>query len=199
MVLVDEYDKPILDALEYPEVARANRNHLSALYSVTKDCDANIHFSLLTGVTKFHTPGIFSGLNNLTDISLDSEFATICGFTENDLDGVLAAEVAPFDRNQVRDWYQGYSWDGKDRVYNPWDILMLCEEQEFRHWWHNTGDANLIANTLADRGIGTYQIDGMIADHLSLSHFDVDEVSTKALLFQTGNLTIKEADHHPVL
>ena len=93
VVLIDEYDKPILDALNYPDVARANRDFLRGFYGNIKDYDAHIKFSFLTGVSRFSKVSIFSGLNNLIDISLDPHFATLCGYTDNDIDTVFAPEL----------------------------------------------------------------------------------------------------------
>ncbi|MCY4122713.1 MAG: AAA family ATPase, partial [Acidobacteria bacterium] len=112
VVLVDEYDKPILDALDAPEVARANRDFLRGLYAVIKDRDAHIRFSFITGVSKFSKVSLFSGLNNLKDITLNPRYSALCGYTEADLDTVFAPELAGLDREQVRDWYNGYSWRG---------------------------------------------------------------------------------------
>ena len=111
-ILVDEYDKPILDALDAPEVARANRDFLRGLYAVVKDCDAHIRFSFITGVSKFSKVSLFSGLNNLKDITLNPRYSALCGYTEVDLDTVFAPELGGLDRDQVRDWYNGYSWRG---------------------------------------------------------------------------------------
>ena len=91
-VLVDEYDKPILDALDVPEVARANRDFLRGLYAVIKDSEAHIRFSFLTGVSKFSKVSLFSGLNNLVDITLDPRYSSVCGYTDADLDTVFAPE-----------------------------------------------------------------------------------------------------------
>ena len=114
-VLVDEYDKPILDALDVPEVARANRDYLRGLYGVIKDSDAHVRFTFLTGITKFSKVNLFSQLNNLTDITLDPVYSSICGYTEGDLDTVFAEELAGLDRERVREWYNGYSWlDGPE-------------------------------------------------------------------------------------
>ena len=104
VVLVDEYDKPILDALAEPEVARANRNFLRSLYGVIKDCDADIRFCFLTGVSKFSKAGLFSGLNNLRDITLSPAYGTICGYTDDDLDTVFAPELNGLDRDEIRRW-----------------------------------------------------------------------------------------------
>ena len=105
VVLVDEYDKPILDALEEPEVARANRDYLRGLYGVIKDNDAHVRFTFLTGISKFSKVNLFSQLNNLTDITLDPVYSAICGYTEDDLDAVFAPELGGLDREQVREWY----------------------------------------------------------------------------------------------
>ncbi len=194
-VLVDEYDKPILDALGKPDTARANRDFLSGLYAVIKDSDAHIRFTLLTGVSKFSKVNLFSGLNNLEDITLDPRFATICGYTEDDLDSVFAPELEGFDREQVRKWYNGYNWRGGERVYNPYDILLLFRRREYRAWWFETGTPTFLIDTLIRRGVNTFALDGMIADDALLSSFDVDEIAPEALLFQTGYLTIGESSH----
>ena len=99
-VLIDEYDKPILDALDVPEVARANRDYLRGLYSVIEDCDAHVKFTFLAGVSKFSRVSIFSGLNNLKDITLDPRCSAICGYTDADLDTVFAPELPGLDRNE---------------------------------------------------------------------------------------------------
>ena len=113
-VLIDEYDKPILDALDTPEVARANRDFLRGFYAVIKDCDAHVRFTFLTGVSKFSKVSLFSGLNNLKDITLDPRYSAICGYTEADLDSVFAPELPGLDREQIRDWYNGYRWRGDE-------------------------------------------------------------------------------------
>ena len=192
VVLVDEYDKPILDALGKPEVARANRDFLRGLYAVIKACDAHVRFTLLTGVSKFSKVSLFSGLNNLIDITLDPEYSTICGYTEADLDTVFAPEMAGLDRGEVRDWYNGYSWRGEERVYNPFDVLLLCRRREFGAWWFETGSPTFLVDMLARRGVGAFELDGMAADDGLLATFDVDGIAVEALLFQTGYLTIEE-------
>ena len=193
VVLIDEYDKPILDTLHKPEVARANRDFLRGLYGVIKSCDAHTRFTLLTGVSKFSKVNLFSGLNNLEDITLDPQFSTICGYTERDLDTVFAPELDGLERERVRKWYNGYNWDGDERVYNPFDILLLFRRREYRAWWFETGTPTFLVDTLVRRGVNTFALDGMIADDSLLSSFDVDEIAPEALLFQTGYLTIEES------
>ncbi|MDE0349694.1 MAG: ATP-binding protein [Gammaproteobacteria bacterium] len=191
-VLIDEYDKPILDALDTPEVARANRDFLRGAYAVIKDCDAHIRFSFITGVSKFSKVSLFSGLNNLTDITLDPSFSAICGYTEADLDTVFAPELEGLDREQVRDWYNGYGWRGEETVYNPFDILLLFRNREFGAWWFETGTPAFLVETLFQRRVSTVALEEMVGSEALLSTFDVDNIVTEALLFQTGYLTIQD-------
>ena len=193
-VLIDEYDKPILDALEVPEVARANRDFLRGLYAVVKDSDAHIRFSFITGVSKFSKVSLFSGLNNLADITLDPCYSAVCGYTEADLDTVFAPELAGLDRDKVRDWYNGYGWIGDVKVYNPFDILLLFRNRSFGAWWFETGTPTFLVETLFKRRVSSPALDGMMASDELLSAFDVDDIATEALLFQTGYLTIQNRE-----
>ena len=193
-VLVDEYDKPILDALEEPEIARANRDYLRGLYATIKDSDAHIRFSFLTGVSKFSKVSLFSGLNNLIDITLEAEYSAICGYTEEDLDSVFAPELPGLDRDEIRDWYNGYSWLGEEKVYNPFDILLLFDKRKFRAWWIETGTPTFLVESLFQRRISSLSLENMVGTDDLLSTFDVDDMPTEALLFQTGYLTIHRAE-----
>ena len=190
VVLVDEYDKPILDALENPDAARVNRAFLRGLYSVIKQSDAHIRFSFLTGVSKFSKVSLFSGLNNLTDISLDASYSAICGYTDADLDTVFAAEFEGLHREEVRRWYNGYNWLGEEKVYNPFDILLLLRNREFAAHWFETGTPTFLVETLVRRGVSPLSLERMVGTDALLSTFDVDDMATEALLFQTGYLTI---------
>ena len=191
VVLVDEYDKPLLDALDTPDVARANRDYLLGLYSTIKSSDADVHFTLLSGVSKFSMASVFSGLNNLTDITLDPRYSAICGYTEADLDTVFAPELDGLDREQIRDWYNGYNWRGAEKMYNPFDILLLFDRREFGCYWFESGTPTFLVETLSQRRISSMSLDGMLTSGDLLSSFDVGAIATEALLFQTGYLTIK--------
>ena len=190
VLVVDEYDKPILDALDNPDLARANRDYLRGLYGVIKDSDAHIRFSLITGVSKFSKVSLFSGLNNLRDITLDPRHATICGYTEADLDSVFAAELGGLDRRRIREWYNGYSWLGSERVYNPFDILLLFDTRRFRAYWFETGTPSFLLQTLLRRRVGPVELEHMVGTEELVSRFDVGDIATEALLFQTGYMTI---------
>ena len=190
-VLVDEYDKPILDALEKPATARANRDYLRGLYSTVKFADAHIAFSLFTGVSRFSKVSLFSGVNNFRDVTLDRRYSAICGYTEADLDTVFAPELTGLDRAEIRRWYNGYSWLGAEKVYNPFDVLLLFDSRKFRAWWFETGTPAFLLDTLMSRGVSAAGLDDLLSSDDFLSTFDVDDVATEALLFQTGYLTIR--------
>ncbi len=197
VVLVDEYDKPILDNIEHPEQARAIRDGLRDLYAVIKDSDAHIRFAFLTGVSKFSKVSLFSGLNNLEDITLVPEYSAICGYTDDDVDTVFAPELPGLDRDEVRRWYNGYNWTG-DAVYNPFDLLLLFRKRVFRPWWFETGTPTFLVKLLAQRGYFTPNLAKVHAGEHLLSTFDVDGIANEALLFQTGYLTIHEV-RQPIL
>ena len=193
-VLIDEYDKPILDALEVPEVARANRDFLRGLYATIKDSDAHIKFTFLTGVSKFSKVSLFSGLNNLTDITIDPQYSAVCGYTEEDLDTVFAPELPGLDRDEIRNWYNGYSWRGDEKVYNPFDILLLFRRHSFEAYWFETGTPTFLVEILLDRGVSSIALDNMLGSDELLSTFDVDDIVPEALLFQAGYLTIHQTE-----
>jgi hypothetical protein len=190
VVLVDEYDKPILDNLTDPVVARAMREGLRNLYSVIKDQDAHIQFAFLTGVSKFSKVSIFSGLNNLNDITVDAAYSAICGYTEADVDTVFAPELEGLDRQAIRDWYNGYNWLGES-VYNPFDLLLLFQERVFRPYWFETGTPTFLVDVLTQRQFFTPRMEAMLASEALLSAFDVERIAPEALLWQTGYLTFR--------
>ena len=195
VVLIDEYDKPILDALEVPKVARANRDFLRGLYATIKDCDAHVRFTFLTGVSKFSKVRLFSGLNNLTDITIEPRYSAVCGYTEADLDAVFAPELPGLDRDRIRDWYNGYSWLGDEKVYNPFDVLLLFDKRRFGAYWFETGTPTFLIETLFNRRVSSLELNSMIGGDELLSTFDVDDIATEALLFQTGYLTITDEEN----
>ncbi len=196
VVLVDEYDKPILDRIEEPDAAREIREGLKDFYSVIKDSDANIKFAFLTGVSKFSKVSLFSGLNNLEDITLCATYSALCGYTDKDLDQVFAPELEGLDRDEVRMWYNGYNWLG-DAVYNPFDLLLLFRNRLFRSWWFETGTPAFLIKLLSERQQFTPDLARIMAPESLLSTFDVGNIPSEALLFQTGYLTIDSARYLP--
>ncbi len=194
VILVDEYDKPILDRIENKDEALAIREVLKDFYSVIKDADAHVHFAFLTGVSKFSKAGIFSGLNNLRDITTSPPYSAICGYTEADLDTVFAPELPGLDREEIRRWYNGYNWLGQ-AVYNPFDVLLLFQERSFRPWWFQTGTPEFLIKLLMERRTHIPALGELQVDESVLSAFDVDRISTEALLWQTGYMTFDGVEH----
>ena len=194
VVLIDEYDKPILDNILDPDKARELREGLKNLYSTLKDADPHLKLVLLTGVSKFSKVSSSAGLNNLRDITLSPDYATVCGYTDEDIDRVFEPALGALDRDMIRDWYNGYRWGGQDvtSVYNPFDVLLLLQERRFGAYWFETATPTFLVDVLKERGIFTPALDHLTAKTQLLGQFDVDDISTEGLLFQTGYLTIKD-------
>ncbi len=193
VVLVDEYDKPILDVLETPELALAHRDSLRGLYGILKGCARYLRFVFVTGISMYSRVSLFSNLNNLNDLSLVPRYATICGYTETDLETVFAPElegVSAKDRARIRRWYNGYSWLGKEKVYNPFDILLYFQNRKFLPYWYQTGTPHYLYRQLAQGTISTLDLSHLELPHQSLSHFEPDRIHVNALLFQCGYLTL---------
>jgi Predicted AAA-ATPase/PD-(D/E)XK nuclease superfamily len=189
VVLVDEYDKPILDNIDDPASALGIREGLKALYSVIKGADEDIRFAFVTGISKFSKVSMFSGMNNLNDLTLYPAYSAICGYTDADLDQVFAPELAGVERAKVRRWYNGYNWTG-EAVYNPFDLLLFFENRQFSPWWFETGTPGFLVKLMAERGFYTPRLASMRTGPELISRFDVAQITTEALLFQCGYLTI---------
>ncbi len=197
VVLVDEYDKPILDNLTDTKTAMAMRNVLRDFYGALKPADQYLRFVFLTGVSKFSKAGVFSGLNQLNDLTLDRKYGDVCGYTQADVDAWFAPLVTKFSPETVRTWYNGYNW-GSEGVYNPFDILLLCDKQELRPWWFETGTPTFLIKMMREQPRSLPELDTLqIGAELSDS-FEPENMSLPVMLFQTGYLTIKERIADPV-
>lgn len=190
VVLIDEYDKPILDAIENVEVAKENREFLRGFYGAIKDSAEHVRFVFVTGISMFSKVSLFSGLNNLEDISLDPRYATICGYTEDDLDTVFAPELEELDREEIRRWYNGYSWRGDRKVYNPYDVLTIFKRREFEHHWFETGTPTFLYQVMKNHRFTPLDVESLQIPRKQLAKFEVDEFTPAALMFQAGYLTI---------
>ncbi len=191
VILIDEYDKPILDNITDRELARKLRRILSDFYGVIKGLDEYVRFVFLTGVSKFSKVNLFSKLNNLSDITLNRKYSTICGYTESELDKYFSDFLAGVNREEVREWYNGYSWLG-ERVYNPFDILQLIDNEFFfKNYWWETGTPTFLIELMRENRYFIPDLEEIEATDEILGSFDVDYIAVEALMWQTGYLTIK--------
>lgn len=194
VILIDEYDKPILDFITDRERARFNRDRLKGFYSIIKDLDEYVRFVLITGVSKFAKMNLFSGLNNLNDISIDTSYATICGYTHPEVEKEFEEYLQGVDMAMLREWYNGYNYFGEP-VYNPFDILLfLSKNREYRPYWWSTGNPSFLINLLKKQPRYLPDLENCLVDDIILDTFDVDHIDIVALLWQTGYLTF--ADKH---
>ncbi|WP_119396466.1 ATP-binding protein [Salinibius halmophilus] len=191
VVLIDEYDKPILDNIENEPVAQAMREELKNLYSVLKTQDAHLRFVFMTGVSKFSKVSLFSGLNQLQDISLSPKYATICGYTQHDLQTVFAEPLKGVDWDKLKQWYNGYNFLG-DSVYNPYDILLfLSEDQSYRNYWFETGSPSFLLKLFKQQQYFLPNLEAPEVGEEILNSFDVERINPLTLLYQSGYLTIQ--------
>ncbi len=192
VILIDEYDKPILDNIENTEIAKEMREELKNFYSVIKGADEYIRFAFLTGVSKFSKVSLFSGLNNLNDITVDKNYATICGYTQNDLETSFAEHLRGQDFDKIREWYNGYSWLG-DSVYNPFDILLFIQKGfVYDNYWFSTATPTFLLKLIEKNQYFLPNLENIVADSTLLDSFDVDNIRLETLMWQTGYLTISE-------
>ncbi|PMP71538.1 MAG: hypothetical protein C0187_03910 [Calditerrivibrio nitroreducens] len=197
IILIDEYDKPILDVIENVEQAKINREFLRGLYSIIKDNDAYIRFAFLTGVSKFSKASIFSGLNMLTDISLNPKYGNICGYTQRDIETSFKDYFVDVDMDKVKRWYNGYNFL-KDNLYNPFDILQfISNEFLFRNYWFETGTPSFLIKLIKERNYFLPNLTNLTLDDKILSSFDVENIDLEVLLFQSGYITIEKVIQSP--
>jgi hypothetical protein len=199
VILIDEYDKPLIDYLEDKEQARSNQQILKSFYSVLKDSDPYIEFLLLTGVSKFSKVSIFSDLNNLKDITLHRDFAALTGYTQEEMERYFGDAIAHLaaekgqDRDElieeIRIWYNGYSWDGQTRLYNPFSFMSFVDSRDFRNFWFETGTPTFLLKLLRENHL--FALDNLEVNELAFASYDIERLQILPILFQTGYLTIK--------
>lgn len=202
VILIDEYDKPIIDLIGKREVAEANRKILANFYSIIKSSDQYIEFAFLTGVSKFSKVSVFSGLNNLRDITLSKQFATLLGCTQEELLFYFSAHLDRLSKEsgitreplveKVKEWYNGYSWDGENLVYNPFSIINLFKENVFKNYWFSTGTPTFLVKLAQQHAAILPVIENLPVSDYAFDSYDIDHMTISPLLFQTGYLTIKK-------
>ncbi len=200
VLLIDEYDKPIIDYLDHLNQAAINRDHLKTFYSVIKDSDPYLEFVFLTGVSRFSKTSIFSELNNLTNLTLDFQAADLLGLTEKEIRHYFDKKLQEIaDHKQIeleelmeemRRWYNGYSWNGKTKVYNPFSLLSFLRSEEFENYWFETGTPTFLVKKMKDTRF--FKIEPMKASDSVLNSYDLENLNPLTILFQTGYVTILE-------
>ncbi|MBQ9587634.1 MAG: AAA family ATPase, partial [Bacteroidales bacterium] len=205
VVLVDEYDKPLLQAIGKETLQSRYRSILKAFYSALKSCDRYIRFAFLTGVTKFGKVSIFSDLNNLTDLTFDRRYTNICGITEKELHNYFDDSVAQLaEANgvgkeecyaQLREYYDGYHFGADtEGLYNPYSLLSTLSSGQFGDYWYETGTPTFLVQQLQKT---EYQLENITEENLSsdtLNSIDTMDENPLPLLYQSGYLTIKDYD-----
>ncbi|MDQ1351377.1 MAG: hypothetical protein QG657_1679 [Acidobacteriota bacterium] len=204
VILVDEYDKPITEYMEAGKIGKAKniRKVLKNFFGIIKGSDAFLQFVFITGVSKFSRVSIFSDLNNLRDITLSKQFAMLLGYTETELMhyfGTYIAQLADeagMSKNQlanhIKHWYNGYSWDGENFVYNPFSILNLFAEKSFENFWFTSGTPTFLIQSIRRNKSEISEFENLAVGSYTFDSYDIENMDIAALLFQTGYLTIKE-------
>jgi hypothetical protein len=205
VVILDEYDAPLLNVLHEPERLKEVRQTMRTLFSPLKDCDRYLRFLFITGITKFSQLSIFSELNNLTLISMDDEYSTLCGFTQQELESVfkdgindLAAKkglTREQTLDELRQTYDGYHFSAESTgVYNPYSIVYALAKKKTENYWFSTGTPSFLIDTLKEFHTDIADIDGSNA---SAGEFDAPTENMHSILplfYQSGYLTIKDYD-----
>jgi Predicted AAA-ATPase/PD-(D/E)XK nuclease superfamily len=203
-LLVDEYDKSIIDFLEKHEIdqAKINRDVLREFYGVLKNSDAMLEIVFITGISKFAKVSLFSHLNNLDDITLAPQYAALVGYTQAELEFYfedylkLCVENLQISREellkQMKIWYDGYTWDGVTELYNPFGTLNFLSKKVFFNHWFSTGSPDFLIKKM--RSLTYYNVENTVVSNMTLDKYDIDNIELIPLLFQTGYLTVKKLD-----
>lgn len=204
VILIDEYDKPLLDALANSEIEEHNKAVFKGFFGTLKGYDQYIKFVFITGITKFSKISIFSDLNQLQDISLTRKYANVCGITDAELSKYLAPEIEALGeaihlssdecRKKLKEQYDGYHfYPDTDGVYNPFSLLNALSLQEFAPFWYETGTPSFLISRIRETGYDakSFTTNQLYADRFALSDFRIDNPDPVPILYQTGYLTIK--------
>jgi len=200
-IIIDEYDKPIIDYMDDIPQAEKNREDLKSFYSILKDADSYIKFLFITGVSKFAQVSIFSDLNNLVDITINKKYSTIVGWTKEEVEKyfpeylkIVAEEykdIFPDIMPEIQKWYNGYSWDGITKVYNPFSLMSFFETRYFSNFWFTTGTPTMLMDIIKNRKLSAFNVENSVTSSDILNKYDFTKINLNSLLFQTGYLTIK--------
>ncbi len=208
VILIDEYDKPMLDHIIEKELAKQVRDVLRGFYSIIKASDEHIKFVMLTGITRFSKVSIFSGLNNLEDITMVDEFSTMLGYTQEELEHYFSEYIDALVEkmkksredilSEIKEWYNGYNFSEEgERVYNPFSTMLLLKQKKFESHWFETANPSFLMEIIKEKGFFMPDADGLVLSAEALGDFDVERLEIEPLLYQTGYLTIDEVSLSP--
>ncbi len=203
VILIDEYDKPIVDYLEHDEIdkAKANQAILGVFFGALKDLNSYIRLLFITGISKFTKVSLFSKLNNLEDLTIHPSYSTMLGYTQTELEYNFAdylveaqQKFAHYTREKllakIRLWYNGYSWDGRTTMYNPFGILLFLSSMDFQGFWFQSGTPTFLAKKMLKEAF--FYVENIEASIDFLNQYNLDNIELTSLMFQAGYLTIKE-------
>lgn len=205
VVLVDEYEKPLLDTLEIHELFEKNKETLRGFYGVLKSMDYSLKLVFMTGVTKFGQMNVFSGFNNIRDISMNKEFGAICGITQTELQQNFQPGIKSLAEEKNLDYasalhllkthYDGYHFNNNcPDIYNPYSLLNALADKKISSYWSHTGTPSLLVNLLLKKNYDLEELDGIEASERRLMGINNQFDDPVALFYQTGYLTIKDYD-----
>jgi hypothetical protein len=204
-ILIDEYDSPILHALEKPDLAEAMRDSIRFFFAAIKGLDSYVNFVFITGVSSFIRAGIFSGINNLEDITLDEQYTNICGYTDEEVDRYFSEYITLWakkegssyeeTRTKIKEWYNGYCFsENTASVYNPYSLMSALKAQNFKHYWFVSELPTFLVDFLK-KEYRTFDPEQLsIKGNVLQGLFDIGAMPLKALMFQAGYLTIASYD-----
>ena len=203
VVLIDEYDKPILDSIGDLNKANAMRETLRSFYTVLKGCDEYLRFVMLTGISKFSKAGVFSAMNNLKDISMSKRYGDIVGYTQSELeenfsdwmsDAVTSMSMSKQELlDKIRAYYDGFCFDGTTRLYNPFSILNFFSKQEFGNYWYESGSPSFIVEYMKQHGIkDPEEYSHVTVPTEFIGAHEIESSAPESFLYQSGYLTIEE-------
>jgi hypothetical protein len=202
VLLIDEYDKPILDCLFDTEKVRAAREILKDFYTRVKAADKYLRFIFMTGISKFSKMGVFSALNNLEDISMDEPYATMLGYTEEELlsnfGGYIDNTAVALGKSreeviaQIRGYYDGFSFDGKNMLYNPFSTLNFFKKQKFLNYWFETGTPSYLARYMKDRKLTVEEFRNIdVSLNFASAPGEIENATATNFLYQSGYLSLR--------
>jgi hypothetical protein len=204
VLLIDEYDKPIIDFFTEHDKATANQKILRDFFSPLKGLDSkgHLHFLFITGVSKFSKVSLFSDLNNLTDLSIEDPLSNdLLGITQSELLTYFDAYIndvnqyIKYPKNEllkhIKDWYNGYSFDGEIFVYNPFSLLTFFHKKHFGNYWFVTGTPTFLVETIRKEGLNPSELEELVVSEEFFHKFSLKHLDIRGLLFQTGYLTLK--------